>query len=270
MSAQTTDTSDVVEWILKENSIIQYTMDIGKMDEKIKSFQPGSKISSKDFKIGMSTFCLDVYPGGTSAEKENGKFVGLFLVNKSDWRVKVKGTFAIPQTDISRALPVVVIKSRLGRNKGGDWGFKKMIPHYRCVKKDLLSEIGTLTVHVLVELIGEEVLQGRDPSKEHTIERLEKLEQQTAEIRRMIQDPPQTQSRLSMVECPVCMEDVRPPMRLKECGQGHIICDTCQSRAEARASDEGERGNLNIANCHSCRGMITGRPAALERVLGLI
>merc|ERR1719450_673806 len=239
------------------------------MDEKIKSFQPGSKISSKDFKIGMSTFCIDVYPGGFNGE--NDKFVGLFLVNKSGWRVKVKGSFAIPQTDISRALaPVVVIKSRLGR-KAGDWGFKKMIPHYRCVKGDLLSEIGTLTFDVSLELIGEELLQGRDPPKEHTIERLEKLEQQTAELGRMIQDLPQAQSsRLSMVECPVCMEEARPPMRLKECGQGHIICDTCQSRAEARASDEGERGNLNIANCHSCRGMITGRPAALERVLGLI
>jgi len=258
MSAQTTDTSDVIEGILKENSII--TMDVGKMDEKIKSFQPGSKISSKDFKIGMSTFCLDVYPGGASAEDD--KFVGLFLRNKSGWHVTVKGSFAIPQTDISRALRAATLPAT------GFVGFKKMIPHYRCVKEDLLSEIGTLRFHVFVEL--EEVSQGRDPSKEHTIERLEKLEQQTAELKRMIQDLPQAQSSLSMVECPVCMEVARPPMRLKECGQGHIICDTCQSRAEARASDEGGRGNPNIANCHSCRGMITGRPAALERALGLI
>jgi len=270
MSAQTTDTSDVIEGILKEKSII--TMDVGKMDEKIKSFQPGSKISSKDFKIGMSTFCIDVYPGGFNGE--NDKFVGLFLVNKSGWRVKVKGSFAIPQTDISRALaPVVVIKSRLGR-KAGDWGFKKMIPHYRCVKGDLLSEIGTLTFDVSVELIGEELLHG-DPPKEHMIERLEKLEQQTAELERMIQegrDPPKELmiERLEKLEQQAAELERMRRMRLKECGQGHIICDTCQSRAEARASDEGERGNLNIANCHSCRGMITGRPAALERVLGLI
>jgi len=266
MSAQTTDTSDV-EWILKGINKIQYTMAVRKMDEKIKSFQPGRKTSSKDFKIGMSTFCIVVYPGGTS--EENDKFVGLYLRNKSGWRVKVKGSFAIPQTDISRALPATVFKSRLS-NRTGFCGFKDMIPHYRCVKEDLLSEIGTLTFHVSVELIGEEVSQGRDPSKEHTIERLEKLEQQTAELKRMIQDLPQAQSSLSMVECPVCMEVARPPMRLKECGQVHIICDNCQSRAGARASDEGGRGNPNIANCHSCRGMITGRPAALERALGLI
>merc|ERR1712098_596646 len=91
---------------------------------------------------------------------------------------------------------------------------------------------------------------------------------QTAELRRMIQDLPWAQSAHS-IECPVCMEVAKPPMRLKQCGQGHIICDTCQSRAEARASDGGGRGNPNGANCHSCRGMITGRPAALERVLGL-
>ena len=218
MSAQTTDTSDV-EWIYKDHNSIQYTMDLRKMDEKIKSFQPRIKICSKDFKIGMSTFCIDVYPGGTPgpASAENDKFVGLFLVNKSGWRVKVKGSFAIPQTDISRALPATVFKSRLS-NRTGFCGFKDMIPHYRCVKEDLLSEIGTLRFHVFVEL--EEVSQGRDPSKEHTIERLEKLEQQTAELGRMIQDLPQAQSsRLSMVECPVCMEEARPPMRLKECGQ---------------------------------------------------
>jgi len=290
MSAQTTSTSDV-EWISKvgwNKNSIQCTMDLRKMDEKIKSFQPQSKICSKDFKIGMSTFCIEVYPGGVSAEHD--MFVGLYLRNKSGWRVKVLGSFSIPQTDISRTLHEHCFDPEPAVNSS--WGFHDMIPHNRCVKEDLLSEIGTLTVHVIVDLLEEEVLQTRDPSKEHTIERIVKLEQnvhylgvaiqnmksslmtqvarETADLRRMIQDLPRAQSRLSMLECPVCMEVAKPPMRLKQCGQGHIICDTCQSRAEARASDGGGQGNLNVANCHSCRGMITGRPAALERVLGLI
>ena len=28
------------------------------------------------------------------------------------------------------------------------------------------------------------------------------------------------------VECPVCMEDVKPPMRLRHCGEGEIITYT--------------------------------------------
>jgi len=304
MSAQNTSTSDV-EWISKcDKNSIQYTMELRKMDERIKSFQPQSKICSKDFKIGMSTFCIEVYPGGVSAEHD--MFVGLYLRNKSGWRVKVLlVSFSIPQTDIFRTLHERCFDPEPAVNSS--WGFHDMIPHNRCVEADLLSEIGTLTVHLDVDLLEEEVLQTRDPSKELTIERIVNLEQnvhhlgvaiqnmetrlmvqaarqtaelrassmnqaakQTADLRRMIQDLPRAQSRLSMLECPVCMEVAKPPMRLKQCGQGHIICDTCQSRAEARASDGGGQGNLNVANCHSCRGMITGRPAALERVLGLI
>jgi len=89
------------------------------------------------------------------------------------------------------------------------------------------------------------------------------------ELKRMIQGlsmSPLFQGMVTLeVECPVCMEVARPPMRLKQCGQGHIICDACQSRAEACASDDGRDPNT----CHSCREMITGRPSVLEKVLGL-
>ena len=32
------------------------------------------------------------------------------------------------------------------------------------------------------------------------------------------------------VTCPVCLEIVRPPMRLVQCGAGHILCDSCYSQ----------------------------------------
>merc|ERR1719481_200101 len=91
------------------------------------------------------------------------------------------------------------------------------------------------------------------------------------ELKRMIQGltmSPQFQGMVTLeVECPVYVEVARPPMRLKQCGQGHIICDACQSRAEACASDSDDGRNPNI--CHSCREIITGRPSVLEKVLGL-
>merc|ERR1719334_2750463 len=71
-----------------------------------------------------------------------------------------------------------------------------------------------------------------------TIQRMEaQSAMETNELRKMIKDLSLHVSTLSKpsveVECPVCMEVARPPMRLKQCDQGHIICDTCQSRAEA-------------------------------------
>jgi hypothetical protein len=53
------------------------------------------------------------------------------------------------------------------------------------------------------------------------------------------------------------MEEARPPMRLQQCEQGHILCDSCM------------RGVAGV--CPSCRGpLILSRPVALERQLGLI
>ena len=44
-----------------------------------------------------------------------------------------------------------------------------------------------------------------------------------------ILDRLETCGRLERLECPVCLEEVRPPMWLRQCGEGHITCDTCSS-----------------------------------------
>jgi hypothetical protein len=62
------------------------------------------------------------------------------------------------------------------------------------------------------------------------------------------------------VECPICMEEARPPMRLQQCEQGHILCDSCSRRCSRRGVGSA---------CPSCQGPLTDRPIALERQLGL-
>ena len=71
----------------------------------------------------------------------------------------------------------------------------------------------------------------------------------------------ETCGRLERLECPVCLEEVRPPMRLRQCGEGHITCDTCYAR---QAGEEAEK-----RRCGLCRGMILGRPTVLESLMGL-
>ena len=66
-------------------------------------------------------------------------------------------------------------------------------------------------------------------------------------------------------ECPMCTEEALPPMRLKQCGKGHIICDTCYAKDEQARQREGRERN----QCGVCRDPITGRPNALEAFLGL-
>jgi hypothetical protein len=68
------------------------------------------------------------------------------------------------------------------------------------------------------------------------------------------------------VECPICMEEARPPMRLHQCNQGHIICDKCRRKVAPWPPWPGVPGH---PKCPSCKKPITSRPVALERQLGL-
>jgi len=58
------------------------------------------------------------------------------------------------------------------------------------------------------------------------------------------------------VECPVCLDRVKPPMRLLQCDQGHVVCTLCYTQMVQK-------------NCPTCRGRITGKPTVLENILGL-
>jgi len=55
-------------------------------------------------------------------------------------------------------------------------------------------------------------------------------------------------------ECPICKERIKKPMRLKQCGQGHIVCEECLREK---------------THCYTCQGVISGRPTTLEHILSL-
>jgi len=72
-------------------------------------------------------------------------------------------------------------------------------------------------------------------------------------LRRSVSSPCLSKMR---VECPVCLDRVKPPMRLLQCDQGHVVCTLCFTQMVQK-------------NCPTCRGNITGKPTVLENVLGL-
>jgi len=309
------------EWQLKtKDNCIKYIIDIDNFDKKVKNFRAGRDIYSKIFKIASSTFQISIYPIGSESEHRN--HVGVFLRNKSSWRVRAAAKFSIENTNVSYYL-----KKDFFDKEGGIWGCNKFISHNRCVRNDLLSEEGDLTLQVDVELVEEEIPIYRDLSKTDTMKKLENLEDvledQKEEIKDklgnledVIEDQKEEikdqkamisnlelkvdrlqvsnklellelkdsikelttshrltaaaqSSNLPMVECPVCLEVVRKPMRLKQCGQGHIICDICHGKAATAQCKSAGIGNLNLSLCHVCKGAITGRPSTLESVLGL-
>ena len=37
-----------------------------------------------------------------------------------------------------------------------------------------------------------------------------------------------------LLECPVCMEEMKPPKKIFQCSNGHVICEHCKNNPEVR------------------------------------
>ena len=37
-----------------------------------------------------------------------------------------------------------------------------------------------------------------------------------------------------LLECPVCMEEMKPPKKIFQCSNGHVICELCKNNPEVR------------------------------------
>lgn len=57
--------------------------------------------------------------------------------------------------------------------------------------------------------------------------------------------------------CPICTELMSPPIRIWQCGEGHILCQNCKNRPE-------------VKTCPECRGQFTGRNLAMEKMARII
>jgi len=56
------------------------------------------------------------------------------------------------------------------------------------------------------------------------------------------------------LECPVCFNQMRPPLQIWQCGQGHAICETCKT-------------NPQLSNtCPNCRKKIANRNTGMEKI----
>jgi len=59
---------------------------------------------------------------------------------------------------------------------------------------------------------------------------------------------------LPIPSCPVCYEALKPPKRIFQCTNGHLVCEICQRQPQLRG-------------CPTCRQPIMGRATAMEQLL---
>jgi len=55
------------------------------------------------------------------------------------------------------------------------------------------------------------------------------------------------------MECPVCLNEMKPPVRIWQCSEGHPVCDSCQKRPQ-------------VQQCPTCRRPVTGRNILAEKI----
>ena len=277
------------EYMIKQgDNSIKYDILINAFHKKIKTFKIGREIYSRVFRIGESKFQIEIYPNGNTKEHKGN--VSVYLANKSDWRVKLKVTFSLVH-DIFHGEQTL----EHCYDPGNSYGWPAFVGHKDCTYNDL--DEGTFRLQATITVQDEEVTAERDMTgmnegvkqaldsqtarlssevdvvKEEMRVMKKEHDQELAAIRRGIEElklsvqvnaAPRQESRRQF-ECPMCTEEARPPMRLKQCGEGHIICDTCYARDEQARQREGRERN----QCGVCREQITGRPTALETFLGL-
>lgn len=57
----------------------------------------------------------------------------------------------------------------------------------------------------------------------------------------------------SELECPVCMEEMKPPRRIWQCSDGHPLCENCKKKPE-------------MNHCPTCRKYLVGRSTIAEKL----
>jgi len=272
------------EWILKtgENKV-RYFINIRNFDRKIKQFKRGRRIYSKPFKIGSTNIRFTIHPVKDKYEDDEDssdfRHVSFFIDNESAWRIKAKAVFVVRSDNSNRKFEFKFSPCYI--QPMAALGFWEFIPHHRCARNDLLTADGQLELMIDVELLEEEVLSSKDLTKTETDKIIEDVKREVKkeveslktfmstemkEMKTMLSNQSMSKDQPKM-ECPVCCESIKPPIRLKKCEEGHINYDDCFKKTFSR---QRQAGIVIVAIvCFVCKFPVKSIPAALEQFLGL-
>ena len=140
--------------------------------------------------------------------------MSVYLQNNNKWGVQASCTFK--SGNLTNSFDAKDIKADSG------WGYGKFAPHRRCTRGDILS--GDNGSFVLEVHVTEQISNLVNTCKEQKDE-LSNLKDSMNEMKALIESLnlsgsiSQPAPTLGQVKCPVCMEVVKRPMRLYQCGQ---------------------------------------------------
>jgi len=249
--AFTTDT-----WVLhKDWDKATITFQITNFAAAVAATEKGKGFSSKACTIGGSKFGVSVYPSGAIEAAENK--VSMYTENYSDHKVSCDYTMTVG--DVKKSESNAQVKGKSGQ------GWQNFME-----RKDVGAN---LTVVVDITLLREEVggadrgVIGRTFLKETVKEVLESvnteqadnhadlksdLEELKTDMRKMKQEMALARGPIKIPECVICLEELRPPLRIVQCLKGHKLCEPCSLKKE-------------VVSCPlNCRSGFMGRDLGME------
>ena len=85
-------------------------------------------------------------------------------------------------------------------------------------------------------------------------EQLTALTEKHAEEKAREKETTPTRNCPEVPECPICFDEMVPPVRIFQCRDGHLVCETCKA-------------GLEPCICPECRQEVTGRAIGVEKLL---
>eukprot|EP00092_Neocalanus_flemingeri_P018949 GFUD01020529.1.p1 GENE.GFUD01020529.1~~GFUD01020529.1.p1 ORF type:complete len:269 (+),score=65.41 GFUD01020529.1:57-863(+) len=254
---------------VNENEL-KYSIKIASFIEKMRTWRVGREVQSLPFILGETEFHISVYPNGNDYDDYDTQgYVSLFVHNRSDWNVTVELEFAIGR----------MVEGGPGDIESNEsFGYSLFYDHQSLESDgEALYEDGTLEVVVVLSLLWEEVTEERKDvkvllkeSKAEVAVLKKKMETLTSKVDSnaglMLNLEKSFTSKfralelsfkkcsLPCPECPVCFEEMKPPVRIVQCRSGHLVCQQCGDRPQ-------------VLSCPTCKQEFTGRAIGMENHL---
>jgi len=222
------------------------TFEITNFAAAVAANKKGQWVVSQPCTIGGSRFVVRVFPSGDDAAAKDK--VSVYVRNKNDHQVLVD--FAIQVGDVKLSETNI----QMGRTEG--WGWTDFM--------DIKAVGHTLTLVADFTLLKEEVrnVDKGDMDKIHLKEAIKEvvdnmMEEMEAKMKLEIA---KIKEPVKIPECPVCFEELRPPLQIISCLRGHKLCKRCSEKEEVRGCPD---------NCKAgFMGRDLGMEAFVRRVLG--
>jgi len=281
------------DWIqnISHNKVRSFIF-IDNFKEKMKEYSVNEKIRSEPFLVNKSRFALDIYPNGDDVKGHVSAF--LVNLNNWRVCINYKFSVPEIACEKRGAEKTLFDSSVdwgwakfLPHNQRSKWlsndSLLKIVVDVELLCEEIpmkkRDEVLTLqntdfqiekpvnTLEGLRSFVSEknQILMKENENLRSMVLRLtsksENLESMVSsltlsvgQLTEIVLDQKDDVLRIEWPECPICHERIKKPMRLKQCGKGHIVCEECL------------RGETN---CYTCKDVISGRPTALEHILNL-